>query len=172
MVLTTLPSAAAGSLLAVLEQAVDAFVEGYERPQHQAVRQDEAARREFIDVLLYGRSDLGRMAERAERFGLHLSQAYAEAVAGGPEPYGEGYLVARGIESALLSRFAVRQTLYGSVRAYSSVHFDCASPTAGQAQGNPELERPIRRPKQPPPPRRPTAPRANLRLGGPPCHLF
>ncbi|MFG2875686.1 PucR family transcriptional regulator [Streptomyces sp. NPDC048337] len=106
-----LASAAVGSLLAVVEQAVDAFAEGYERAQHHAVRQEEAARREFIDDLLYGRSDLGRLAERAERFGLRLAQAHAVAVAAGPEPYGDGYPVARGIEEAVLSRFGNRKIL-------------------------------------------------------------
>ncbi|GGP99498.1 hypothetical protein GCM10010215_26590 [Streptomyces virginiae] len=110
-VLTRVPIQQAGSLLAVSEQAIDALVEGYERAQHQAVRQEEAARREFIDDLLYGRSDLGRLAERAERFGLRLSQAHAVAVASGPEPYGDGYPVARGIESAVLSRFTGQQIL-------------------------------------------------------------
>lgn len=57
-------------LLAAVEQAVDAFAEGYERAQRLAIRQEEAARREFIDDLLHGRSDLGRLAERAERFEL------------------------------------------------------------------------------------------------------
>ncbi|MFK0222317.1 PucR family transcriptional regulator [Streptomyces vinaceus] len=106
-----LATAAVGALLAVVEQAVDAFAEGYERAQHDAVRQEEAARREFIDDLLYGRSDLGRLAERAERFGLRLSQAHAVAVAAGPEPYGDGYPVARGIEEAVLARFGNRQIL-------------------------------------------------------------
>ncbi|MFD3809119.1 PucR family transcriptional regulator [Streptomyces sp. NPDC058611] len=110
-VLATVPSKAAGSLLTAVEQAVDAFVEGYERAQHQAVRQEEGERREFIDDLLYGRSDLGRLAERAERFGLRLSLAHAVAVATGPEPYGDGYPVARNIESAVLNRFAGRQIL-------------------------------------------------------------
>ncbi|MEV6580492.1 helix-turn-helix domain-containing protein [Streptomyces sp. NPDC051582] len=103
--------ASPGGLLAVVEQAVDAFVEGFERAQQQAVRQEEAARREFVDDLLYGRSDLGRLAERAERFGLRLSQAHAVAVAVGPEPYGDGFRVARGIETAVLTRFPGRQIL-------------------------------------------------------------
>ncbi|MFJ3974191.1 PucR family transcriptional regulator [Streptomyces sp. NPDC090021] len=98
-------------LLAALEQAVDAFAEGYERAQQQAVRQQEAARREFIDDLLYGGSDLGRLAERAERFGLRLSQAHAVAVAQGPEPYGDGYSIVRGIEAAVLARFGNRSIL-------------------------------------------------------------
>jgi uncharacterized damage-inducible protein DinB len=48
----------ADHVLAAVEQAVDAFAEGYERAR-QAVREEEAARREFIDDLLYGRSAVG-----------------------------------------------------------------------------------------------------------------
>ncbi|MGW0393407.1 PucR family transcriptional regulator [Streptomyces sp. NPDC003042] len=111
VVQVTLTASGARQLLAVVEQAVDAFAEGFERAQRLAVRQEEAARREFIDDLLYGRSDLGRLAERAERFGLRLSQSHAVAVAIGPEPYGDGYPVARGIEAAVLARFGNRHTL-------------------------------------------------------------
>ncbi|QCW78413.1 PucR family transcriptional regulator [Streptomyces sp. S6] len=78
------PRAAAGNspatvdaVLAAVEQAVDAFAEGFERAQRLTVRREEAARREFIDDLLYGRSDLVRLAERATRFGLRLSRAHA-----------------------------------------------------------------------------------------------
>ncbi|WP_232542717.1 flotillin domain-containing protein [Streptomyces sp. QHH-9511] len=106
-----LPARAFGPLLAAVEQAVDAFAEGYEQAQQQAVRQEEAARREFVDDLLYGGSDLGRLAERAERFGLRLAQAHAVAVAEGPEPYGDGYPVARGIEQTVLARFDNRKIL-------------------------------------------------------------
>ncbi|WP_077796194.1 CdaR family transcriptional regulator [Streptomyces sp. JHA26] len=97
--------------LAAVQQAVDAFAEGYERAQRLAVRQEEAARREFIDDLLYGRSDLGRLAERAERFGLRLSHAHAVAVAEGPVAYEEGAPVARQVEQALLARFGNRNVL-------------------------------------------------------------
>ncbi|MEV7277222.1 helix-turn-helix domain-containing protein [Streptomyces sp. NPDC093111] len=100
-----------GRLLAAVEQAVDAFAEGHERAQTLAVRQEEAARREFIDDLLYGRSDLGRLAERAERFGLLLSHAHAVAVAQGPEPYGDGFPVSRAVESSLFARFGDRRIL-------------------------------------------------------------
>lgn len=103
--------AAHDHLLAAVEQAVDAFAEGHERAQRLAVRQEEAARREFIDDLLYGRSDLGRLAERAERFGLLLSHAHAVAVAEGPEPYADGYQVSRSIESSLVARFGDRRIL-------------------------------------------------------------
>ncbi|MBO0918524.1 PucR family transcriptional regulator, partial [Streptomyces laculatispora] len=75
------------------------------------VRREEAARREFIDDLLYGRSDLGRLAERATRFGLRLSRAHAVAVAAGPEAYTETDAVPRHVESALLARFGGRKIL-------------------------------------------------------------
>ncbi|MET7613101.1 helix-turn-helix domain-containing protein [Streptomyces seoulensis] len=105
------PARSADWTLAAVEQAVDAFAEGYERAQRLAVRQEEAARREFIDDLLYGRSDLGRLAERAERFGLVLSHAHAVAVAEGPEAYVDTAPVTRQVESALLTRFSERRVL-------------------------------------------------------------
>ncbi|MFJ4342754.1 PucR family transcriptional regulator [Streptomyces sp. NPDC088915] len=106
-----LPRAAGDHLLATVEQAVDAFAEGHERAGILAVRQEEAIRREFIDDLLYGRSDLGRLAERAERFGLLLAHAHAVAVAQGREPYEDGASVTRTVEAALVARFGQRRIL-------------------------------------------------------------
>jgi DNA-binding PucR family transcriptional regulator len=105
------PAESGLATLAAVEQAIDAFAEGYERAQRLAVRREEAARREFIDDLLYGRSDLGRLAERAERFGLRLSQAHAVAVAEGSSAYVEGGPVARRVEAAVLARFDSRSIL-------------------------------------------------------------
>ncbi|WP_327116983.1 helix-turn-helix domain-containing protein [Streptomyces sp. NBC_01341] len=102
---------ATDAVLAAVEQAVDAFAEGFERAQRLTVRREEAARREFIDDLLYGRSDLGRLAERATRFGLRLSRAHAVAVAAGPEAYTESDAVPRRVEAALLGRFGGRKIL-------------------------------------------------------------
>ncbi|GAA1510770.1 helix-turn-helix domain-containing protein [Streptomyces albidochromogenes] len=104
-------SAAPDRVLAAVEQAVDAFAEGYERSQRLAVRQEEAARREFIDDLLHGRSDLGRLAARAERFGLRLSRAHAVAVAEGAEAYGDTDHVTRRVDRELLGRFGDRRIL-------------------------------------------------------------
>ncbi|MFD5108148.1 PucR family transcriptional regulator [Streptomyces cinereoruber] len=106
-----LPRAAVDHLLAAVEQAVDAFAEGHERAGVLAVRQEEAYRREFIDDLLYGRSDLGRLAQRAERFGLLLAHAHAVAVAQGREPYEDGASVTRNVEASLVARFGQRRIL-------------------------------------------------------------
>ncbi|ARF73654.1 PucR family transcriptional regulator [Streptomyces sp. NPDC012600] len=103
--------ATADAVLAAVEQAVDAFAEGFERAQRLTVRREEAARREFIDDLLYGRSDLVHLAERATRFGLRLSRAHAVAVAVGPEAYTETDAVPRSVEAALLTRFSGRKIL-------------------------------------------------------------
>ncbi|WP_328875551.1 helix-turn-helix domain-containing protein [Streptomyces sp. NBC_00287] len=107
----TLSATQADRALAVVEQAIDAFAEGHERAQRLAVRQEEAMRREFIDDLLYGRSDLGRLAERAERFGLLLSRAHAVAVAQGSKPVEDTHQATRQVESALVSRFGERRIL-------------------------------------------------------------
>ncbi|MFI5888043.1 PucR family transcriptional regulator [Streptomyces sp. NPDC051554] len=101
----------ADSALAAMQQVVDAFAEGYERAQRLAVRQEEAARREFIDGLLHGRSDLGHLAERAERFGLRLSHTHAVAVAQGPTAYDESAPVPRQVERSLIARFGDRSIL-------------------------------------------------------------
>ncbi|MEU8570724.1 helix-turn-helix domain-containing protein [Streptomyces pathocidini] len=105
------PDTAGHSVLAAVEQAVDAFAEGYEGAQRLAVREEEAARREFIDDLLYGGSDLGRLAERAERFGLRLSHAHAVAVAGSPDACDETGAVLRTVEQAVFARFGDRHIL-------------------------------------------------------------
>ncbi|KKD07656.1 PucR family transcriptional regulator [Streptomyces sp. WM6386] len=107
----TLSSTDTDRVLAVVEQAIDAFTEGHERAQKLAVRQEEGVRREFIDDLLYGRSDLGRLAERAERFGLLLSRAHAVAVAQGGKPVEDMHPTTRQVESAVISRFGERRIL-------------------------------------------------------------
>ncbi|CAL9280127.1 MULTISPECIES: PucR family transcriptional regulator [Streptomyces] len=109
-----LPSASGAHVLAVVEQAIDAFAEGHERAQLLTVRQEEAVRREFIDDLLYGRSDLGRLSERAERFGLLLSRAHAVAVAQGMRPVEDTHPAARHVESAVVARFGERRILLTS----------------------------------------------------------
>ncbi|MGW9208059.1 PucR family transcriptional regulator [Embleya sp. NPDC055664] len=119
---TTLPGVArAGSVgeaarageavLTASEAAITALGAGHERAQRLAVRQEEAARREFIDDLLYGRSDPGRLAERAERFGLRLARAHAVAVAVGEVAYDEAHPLVRRVERELIGRFGERDVL-------------------------------------------------------------
>ncbi|MFJ2780118.1 MULTISPECIES: PucR family transcriptional regulator [unclassified Kitasatospora] len=99
------------AVLAATEAALAALGEGHERAQRLAVRQEESARREFIDDLLHGRSDLGLLAERAERFGLRLAGAYAVAVAVGDDPYPDVHPLAHRVERELVGRFGERDML-------------------------------------------------------------
>ncbi|GAA2570795.1 MULTISPECIES: PucR family transcriptional regulator [Streptomyces] len=100
------------SVVSVIAQAIDAFADGYERAQRLVIRQEEAARREFIDDLLHGRGDPGHLAARAEQFGLRLSRAHAVAVAEGPAKYDEINPVPRQVEDALFGRFENRRILF------------------------------------------------------------
>ncbi|GAA5768243.1 hypothetical protein Aros01_04751 [Streptosporangium roseum] len=111
--------------LPVLRRAVSALMEGYENAQRLALRQEEAARREFVDDLLQGRAD--RLAERAEHFGLRLAETYVVAVArpagpvsdgptggdgyGGATAVTDGDGSARRIEEALVARFGSHNVL-------------------------------------------------------------
>ncbi|RPE31898.1 PucR family transcriptional regulator [Kitasatospora cineracea] len=99
------------AVLAAAEAVLAALGEGHERAQRLAMRQEEAARREFIDDLLFGRSDLGALAERAERFGLRLARTHAVAVAVGAEPYDDVHPVVRRVERELVGRFGERDVL-------------------------------------------------------------
>lgn len=102
------------AVLAAAEAALAALGEGHERAQRMAVRQEESARREFIDDLLHGRTDLGALAERADRFGLRLASAYAVAVAAVDGPAADAHhvhhLVSR-VERELVGRFGERGVL-------------------------------------------------------------
>ncbi|GAA3582735.1 helix-turn-helix domain-containing protein [Nonomuraea rosea] len=91
-------------VLPALRRAVSALMEGYEQAQLAALRNEEAARREFVDDLLQGRAE--RLAERAEHFGLRLAESYVVAVARG---LGEGHQ--ERIERDLITRFGSHNVL-------------------------------------------------------------
>lgn len=102
------------AVLAAVEAAIAALGEGHERAQRLAVRQLEAERQEFVDDLLYGRSDIGRLAERAQRFGLRLARAHVVGVAeaaGRRAQYDEGHPHVRRIERELVGRYGEREVL-------------------------------------------------------------
>jgi DNA-binding PucR family transcriptional regulator len=99
------------AVLGAVEAAVSALGEGHERAQRLAMRQEENERREFVDDLLYGRSDMGRLAEQSQRFGLRLAGVHAVAVAAGAERYDDVHRTVRRIERELLGRFGARDVL-------------------------------------------------------------
>ncbi|MFI7135343.1 PucR family transcriptional regulator [Nonomuraea sp. NPDC050153] len=90
--------------LPALRKAVSALMEGYERAQLAAIREEEQARREFVDDLLQGRAE--RLAERAEHFGLRLAESYVVAVARGMRDGDQDR-----IERDLIARFGSHNVL-------------------------------------------------------------
>ncbi|MFI5615506.1 PucR family transcriptional regulator [Amycolatopsis sp. NPDC051903] len=101
----------AEAIMRAADDAIVALADGYEHAQLLVLRQQEAERREFIDDLLYGRGDLGHLAERAERFGLRLASGYLVAAAKADQPFTDGDVMTRRTESALLARFDTREVL-------------------------------------------------------------
>ena len=72
---------AAAAVLHVVDQAVASLAEGYTDARRQMVRWEETLRREFIEDLLRGDADVGRLVERAEPFGLDMSRPHQVALA-------------------------------------------------------------------------------------------
>ncbi|KJY39108.1 PucR family transcriptional regulator [Streptomyces katrae] len=94
-------AAAPGPLPTVVERAVDAVAEGHGRAARLAERQEEAARREFLDALLLGHGAPGPLAEHADRFGLRPAPTHTVAVARARAPYADGGPEVRRLERAL-----------------------------------------------------------------------
>ncbi|MDN5747957.1 MAG: helix-turn-helix domain-containing protein [Pseudonocardia sp.] len=65
----------------MVDTAVASLVEGYTEARRQLVRWEETLRREFIEDLLRGDADVGRLVERAEPFGLDLARPHQVALA-------------------------------------------------------------------------------------------
>ncbi|MFD0821257.1 PucR family transcriptional regulator, partial [Micromonospora zhanjiangensis] len=73
--------AAADAVLHVVDTAVATLAEGYVVARRELVRREETLRRELVDDLLRGDSDLGGLVERAEPFGLDLARVHQVALA-------------------------------------------------------------------------------------------
>lgn len=97
----TAPDRATAAVERASEQAVDAFAEGYERAWRPAVRQEEAARREFVDGLLLGRGGPERPAGPAVGHGPLPDGSHAVAVARAAAPYADGSPQVRRLEREL-----------------------------------------------------------------------
>ncbi|WP_409468627.1 PucR family transcriptional regulator [Streptomyces sp. HC307] len=101
----------ASALIRAIGEGTVALAEGYETAHRAAIRGEEAMRREFVDDLLNGRTALGRLAERAERFGLRLVGPHSVAVARADRPFAAGEDTTRYVEEALTARFTAKDVL-------------------------------------------------------------
>jgi sugar diacid utilization regulator len=72
---------AAAAVLHVVDEAVARLAEGYNDARRQMVRWEETLRRDFVEDLLRGDADVGRLVERAEPFGLDMARPHQVALA-------------------------------------------------------------------------------------------
>ena len=80
------------------------MAEGYTEARKQMVRQEETLRREFIEDLLRGDADVGRLVERAELFGLDMGRPHQVALAAPTGRLGHADTVISTLERAVVHR--------------------------------------------------------------------
>lgn len=102
---------AADAVLQVAGDAVAAFVEAYQDERREAIRREEASRREFIDDLLRGDADVAGLVERAEPFGLDLTRAHQIALATSDSTVVDSQFTATSLERAVVAGFGDREVL-------------------------------------------------------------
>ncbi|MBW0101793.1 CdaR family transcriptional regulator [Pseudonocardia sp. KRD291] len=102
---------AADAVLYVVDAAVASLAEGYTEARRQMARWEETQRREFIDDLLRGDADVGRLVERAEPFGLDMARPHQVALAA-PTGALDGFEMAiSDLEQAIVHRVGDRDVL-------------------------------------------------------------
>ncbi|RBY88892.1 PucR family transcriptional regulator [Blastococcus sp. TBT05-19] len=93
------------------DTALAALAAGHEEAQREVVRREEAFRREFVDDLLTGRSEVGSLVERAERLGLALAGSHTVMVATTDRPADSGMHLTKWLEDEARLRFGDRGLL-------------------------------------------------------------
>jgi sugar diacid utilization regulator len=114
------------------DTAIAALAEGHLDAQRQVVRREEAFRREFVEDLLTGRSEVGPLVERAERFGLSLPATHLVVVAAGEYPINSGMPAIGWLEEEVRTRIRDRGLLV-TARDGRLVVVLSSSPPAGEA---------------------------------------
>lgn len=113
----------------MVREATVALTRGYEAGHQEAIRREEAMRREFVDDLLDGRTDLGQLAERADRFSLRLVGPYTVTAARATAPFRAGDPATRHVEEGMAASFSVRDVFITSKDGL----LVCVSPTTETA---------------------------------------
>ncbi|MEV6488780.1 helix-turn-helix domain-containing protein [Actinoplanes sp. NPDC051633] len=103
--------AAATAVLQVIDDAVATLAEGYAVARRDLVRREETLRRELIDDLLRGDSDLGALVDRAEPFGLDLARVHQVALAAPSRRLPDTDAAITALEAVIFDRLGDRDVL-------------------------------------------------------------
>jgi sugar diacid utilization regulator len=127
--------AAAAAVLHVVDQAVARLAEGYNDARRQMIRWEETLRREFIDDLLRGDADVGRLVERAEPFGLDMARPHQVALAAPADRLNETEAAISALERAVVQWAGDRDVLVatkdGWIVAITPADTDVPGPRTG-----------------------------------------
>jgi sugar diacid utilization regulator len=103
--------AAAAAVLHVVDDAVATLAEGFAAARRDLVRREENLRRELIDDLLRGDSDLRTLVERAEPFGLDLARVHQVALAAPSKRLPDSEAAISALESVIFDRLGDRDVM-------------------------------------------------------------
>ena len=99
------------SLARAADDAVAAVCGGFEAAKRQAVRQQEAQRREFVDELLAGSADAQRLERMGASFGFNPSRSHLVVIARTDRPLMDAGPVQGRLEREVLSRVGEHDVL-------------------------------------------------------------
>ena len=102
---------AATAVLHVIDEAVATLADGYAVARRDLVRREEALRRELIDDLLRGDSDLATLVERSEPFGLDLARMHQVALAAPSRRLPDTDAAISALEAVIFDRLGDRDAL-------------------------------------------------------------
>lgn len=103
--------AAAEAVLLAVDGAVAALVAGHDSERRRMVRHEESVRRQFIDDLLRGDSDVASLVERGEPFGLDFSIGHQVALAVPSGKLVDEVAVASALERSIADAYVGREVL-------------------------------------------------------------
>ncbi|MEW2593747.1 helix-turn-helix domain-containing protein [Micromonospora aurantiaca] len=127
--------AAADAVLHVVDTAVATLAEGYAVARRELVRREESLRRELVDDLLRGDSDLGGLVERAEPFGLDLARVHQVALAAPGRRLPDTEAAISALERVIFDRLGDRDVLVATKEGLLVVIAPADPVTADQGRG-------------------------------------
>jgi DNA-binding PucR family transcriptional regulator len=101
-------------MLHAVDDVVAALTEGFQLARRTLVRAQESARREFIDDLLSGSSDIAGVVHRAAGFGLDLSGPHTVAIVAAEREFVDGSPLIASLERSILGLKGDAQALLAS----------------------------------------------------------
>lgn len=135
----TAVSAAAEAVLVAVDGAVAALVAGHDSERRRMIRHEESVRRQFVDDLLRGDSDVASLVERGEPFGLDFGLGHQVALAVPSGKLVDELAVASALERSIADAYAGREVLVDAREGRFVVLAPEVPPAAGRRTARPDV---------------------------------